>query len=637
MLRDIPLRARIVLGILFCGLIPLFIVSLVSFNAARTELKKQAFRQLQSVRDIKITVLQKFYFERRADVRVFAANPYIRQAYEALNGPDARAARDRYAPFLKALIREYEYRDLFLLRPDDGTIVYSNSGEAAPGNREKAALPQGLEEAWRVARGGELGISDLRLEPGPEAAPAQYLAAPIQSGSDTVAVVAVQLAPDAIELIARERSGLGSTGVTFLVGPDGRLRAPLRSVRNSLDAETAKRAAEAVKGRDFAAETDPQARPEASAAGDAIIARANATRVLSSSAPVRIQGLPWTMYAEIDESEIDGQIARALNRRLALLIGLSTVLLAALAFLIARGLGRGVRGVIEELHRLVRDVLAGRLSSRARADAMTADFRPVLAEINALIEAFEKQIELSSRLEGHIRDAQRLEVIGSLAGGIAHDFNNLLAHMRALAHILEDEARRDGRDPARLEDMKLAIRRGTDLVQQILTFSRPGQDQKRIVDLCASTAESLRLVRTALPANITLIYASGDDPLPVSGDPSQIHQIVMNLCVNAIQAMQGAGGRLTVGLTVEEIEAGAGDEPGSSRYARLRVEDTGPGMSEDVRRRIFEPFFTTKAPGQGSGLGLSVVAGIVMSLGGTIEAESLEGKGARFDVILPLA
>jgi signal transduction histidine kinase len=268
---------------------------------------------------------------------------------------------------------------------------------------------------------------------------------------------------------------------------------------------------------------------------------------------------------------------------------------------------------------------------------MTADFRPVLAEINALIEAFEKQIELSRRLEGHIRDAQRLEVIGSLAGGIAHDFNNLLAHMRALAHIIEDEAKGGGCDPARLEDMKLAIRRGTELVQQILTFSRPGQDQKRTVDLRESAAESLRLVRTALPANIALDYAPGGDALPVSGDPSQIHQIVMNLCVNAIQAMQGAGGRLKVGLALEEIEEGAGDEPGPRRYARLTVEDKGPGMSEDVRRRIFEPFFTTKAPGQGSGLGLSVVAGIVMSLGGTIEAESREGKGSRFDVILPLA
>jgi signal transduction histidine kinase len=622
MLRDIPLRARIVLGILFCGLIPLFIVSLVSFDAARTELKNQAFRQLRSVRDIKITVLQKFYFERRADVRVFAANPYIREAYEALSGGDARAARVRYAPFLKALIREYEYRDLFLLRPENGSVVYSTGDGMPAGGRDGELgkpVPPGLDEARRAALAGELGISDLRLESdGGAEGPAQYLAAPIRSGDKTVAVVAVQLAPDAIESIVRERSGMGTSGATFLSGPDGRRRAPLGSGQDFLDAETAVRAARQVEG-------------------DAIIARNKATRTLSSSAPVRIQGLPWTMFAEIDESEIDGQIAQALNLRIALLIGLSTLLLAALAFLIARGLGRGVRGVIDELHRLVRDVLAGRMSSRARADAMTADFRPVLAEINALIEAFEKQIELSRRLQEHIRDAQRLEVIGSLAGGVAHDFNNLLAHMRALAHILEDEARRDVRDPARLEDLKLAIRRGSDLVQQILTFSRPGQDQKRMIDLRESVAESLRLVRTALPSNIDLEFAPGGDPVPVSGDPSQIHQIVMNLCVNAIQAMQGAGGRLRVGLSVEKVEGGSGDEAGPIRYARLTVEDTGLGMSEDVRMRIFEPFFTTKAPGQGSGLGLSVVAGIVMSLGGTIEAESLEGTGSRFDVILPLS
>jgi hypothetical protein len=291
MLRDIPLRARIVLGILFCGLIPLFIVSLVSFNAARTELKNQAFRQLQSVRDIKITVLQKFYFERRADVRVFAANPYIRQAYEALNGHDARAARVRYAPFLKALIREYEYRDLFLLRPDDGTIVYSNSGETMAGEQMGAAAAPGLDEAWRSARNGELGISDLRLETGAgESGPAQYLAAPIRADGATVAIVAVELAPDAIESIVRERSGMGATGVTFLTGPDGRPRAPLRSGEDSLDAGTAGRAA------------------------DAIIVRAKGTRVLSSSAPVRVQGLPWTMFAEIDENEIDNQIPQSADR-----------------------------------------------------------------------------------------------------------------------------------------------------------------------------------------------------------------------------------------------------------------------------------------------------------------------------------
>ncbi len=503
MLRDIPLRGLIALGILFCGLIPLFLVSLVGFNAARTELKAQAFRQLQSVRDIKITVLRKFYFERRADIRVFAANPYIGQAYAALSsstGPDARAA---YDPYLKALLREYEYDDLMLLRPDDGSVVYTQRLAGHAGAREGAdTLPPGLAAVWQEARAGRAGLSDVRLEAEPDGTPAQYLAAPIAAGGRVVGIIAVRLAPDAVDSIVRERSGLGATGITYISGPDGELKAPLRP---------------------------RPARPE------------SGKRVLAVQAPVGVEGLDWILHAEVDEGEVEGQIARALNRRLMVLIGGSTLLLAALAFLIARGLGRAVRRVIDELHRLVRDVLAGRLRSRARPELMAADFRPVLAEINVLIEAFEKQIEASRRLEVHLRDAQRLEVIGSLAGGIAHDFNNLLAHMRALTHILSEEARADGRDQAHLDDLTLALHRGADLVRQILTFSRPGQDRRGSLDLREAAAETLRLIKAALPAGIRLEFEPGSEPLPIVGGPSQVQQVVMNLCLNAVQAH--AGGR----------------------------------------------------------------------------------------------
>ncbi len=460
------------------------------------------------------------------------------------------------------------------------------------------ALPPGLAEVWREARSGRAGLSDVRLEAEPDGTPAQYLAAPIEADGRVVGIIAVRLAPDAIDSIVRERSGLGVTGITYISGPDGELKAPLRP---------------------------RPARPE------------SAKRVLAVHAPVGVEGLEWILHAEVDEGEVEGQIAHALNRRLIVLIGGSTLLLAALAFLIARGLGRAVRRVIDELHRLVRDVLAGRLRSRARPDLMAADFRPVLAEINALIEAFEKQIEASRRLEGHLRDAQRLEVIGSLAGGIAHDFNNLLAHMRALAHILSEEARADGRDQAHLDDLTLALHRGADLVRQILTFSRPGQDRRGSLDLREAAAETLRLIKAALPAGIRLEFEPGSEPLPIVGDSSQVQQVVMNLCLNAVQAMQEGGGRLRVTLGREEMDGEPGGEAAAGAYARLTVEDDGPGMSEAVRRRIFEPFFTTKAPGQGSGLGLSVSAGIVMGLGGTIQVESREGAGSRFDVILPLA
>jgi signal transduction histidine kinase len=612
MIRDIPFRTRIALGIFLCGLIPLFLLALVGLDGARSELKAMAYRQLRSVREIKATVLRKFYFERRADVRVFAANPYILRTYEALDGPGGARAAAREDPFLRALVREYRYRDLFLLRPSDGAVLYSLVGRSAEASRSV-----GLAEARRSAAGGEIGISDLRLEPGPEGDPAQYLAAAIERDGRPIGLLAVELAPDAIDSILGERSGQGETGSTYLLGPDGRVRSPLRPASLEPDPEIA-------------------GLPAAGCPGERLVSRPGGERVLVSFAPIDLPGLTWTIVAEVGEREIDAQIARALNGRIVVLIGASTLLLAALAFLIARGLGRAVGRVIGELDRLMGNVLSGLPMTRARPDEHAADFRPVLAEVNALIDAYERQSEASRRLESHIRDGQRLEVIGSLAGGISHDFNNLLAHMRALVHILENEAFAERRDPGRFEDLKLALRRGSDLVGQILTFSKPSQDRKKVTDLRRTVGESLQLVRAALPTGVLADFDPGPDALPVSGDPAQIHQIVMNLCINAVQALQEGGGSLKVTLRLEEFDAGDVIEAPLSRFADLTVEDDGPGMTEEVRTRIFEPFFTTKPPEQGTGLGLSVVAGIVLNLGGTIQVTTHLGRGSRFDIYLPL-
>ncbi|MCX6561241.1 MAG: ATP-binding protein [Candidatus Aminicenantes bacterium] len=623
--RDIPLRSLLLLGILIGGMIPLLVVSLVGYGAVRGELKAQAFRQLRSVRDIKITLLGKFYFERRADIRVFAANPYLGQAYADLaaawRGPAGRSVRNRYAPFLGSLVREYEYDDLLLLDPENGRIVFSNrSGESSPGR----TLPPGLAAVWNAARSGQPGISDLDQKPGLDPAgavpqPAQYLAAPIRAGTRIIGVVAVRIAPQAVEAIMQDRSGLGRTGVTFIVGSDGRIRAPI----------PADESAAALGQREIWAE---MARGNAS--GDRIGPGRAGRTALSAFAPLGLPGLEWTLLAEIDESEIDRQIALALNPRILPILGLSVVLLAALALLISRFVALGVRRVIGEIRRLIRDVLDGRLRSRAKVAAMAADFRPVLRGINELVEALESQIEARRRLEEHVRDSQRLEAIGRLAGGIAHDFNNLLAHMRALAYIIEREnATGCAVDPERLEEMTLSIRRGMDLVRQILTFSRPGQGAEATVDLREIAAETMKIVRAALPAGVEATFEAGPDRLPVRGDPSQIRQIVMNLCVNAIQAMQESGGRLIVSLAATKISG----EDGEAWFARLSIEDSGPGIPLEIQERIFEPFFTTKADGQGSGLGLSIVNGIVMALGGSVAVDSTIGGGSRFDVCMPLA
>jgi methyl-accepting chemotaxis protein len=228
--RDIPLRSLLLLGVLVGGMIPLLVVSLVGYGAARGELKTQAFNQLRSVRDIKITVLSKFYFERRADIRVFAANPFLGRAYLELaaagDGSAGRAVVERYSPFLDSLVREYEYDDLLLLDPGSGRVVYSFRKPSLPPERQP-----GLTAVWKAAGAGQPGISDLVAAGGPESPdsvrrPFQYLAAPIESGGRIVGIIAVRVAPQAIETIMRDRSGLGPTGAIFLVGPDGGIRAP---------------------------------------------------------------------------------------------------------------------------------------------------------------------------------------------------------------------------------------------------------------------------------------------------------------------------------------------------------------------------------------------------------------------------
>ncbi len=242
------------------------------------------------------------------------------------------------------------------------------------------------------------------------------------------------------------------------------------------------------------------------------------------------------------------------------------------------------------------------------------------------------------RLQLQLQFSQRLEVIGTLAGGIAHDFNNLLTPILGYTSMLIDS---DLPDDVRqkLRAVQTAGERARDVVHQILTFSRQQRTEpsRELLDPVDVVADATQLMRASIPPDITLTEQRTFVG-KVRADPSQLHQVIVNLCTNAAQAIQGSHGHITI--EVSKLGPSSPLIPPhlpAGEYACIAVTDNGRGMSEDVMNHVFEPFFTTKEVGEGSGLGLSVVHGIVVAHQGDITVESVEGQGATFRVLLPLA
>jgi len=245
-------------------------------------------------------------------------------------------------------------------------------------------------------------------------------------------------------------------------------------------------------------------------------------------------------------------------------------------------------------------------------------------------------VSARKRLEQELIRAQRLESLGTLAGGIAHDLNNVLAPILMAAIVLE-ESERDPERRADLAAIRASAERGAELVKQLVSFARGQGAAKERIDLGEVVAPVERLVRTTFPRNITQRFIIAKERWPVRADATQVHQVLVNLCVNARDAMPHGGG-LTVsvaGHVVDEIEASMHPDARPGRYMTIEVDDTGLGMTPEVQARIFEPFFTTKPTGQGTGFGLSTVHTIVRAHGGFIEVFSEPGRGARFRVHLP--
>ena len=249
-----------------------------------------------------------------------------------------------------------------------------------------------------------------------------------------------------------------------------------------------------------------------------------------------------------------------------------------------------------------------------------------------------RNITEQRRLEEQLRQSHKMEALGTLVGGIAHDFNNLLGAVIGFTELIQDDLPPGNPGHGHAARVMEAGMRGRDLVKQMLTFSRKVEQDKQPLRLSSIVKESAKLLRASIPTTISININVVSESGLILADPVQIQQVVMNLCTNAYYAMRDKGGILDIELSDFSVGPSDGKSPGiePGLYMRLTVRDTGIGIPGQIQERIFDPFFTTKAVGEGTGLGLSVVMGIVKQSGGYITVESEFGKGSTFSVYFPM-
>ncbi len=288
------------------------------------------------------------------------------------------------------------------------------------------------------------------------------------------------------------------------------------------------------------------------------------------------------------------------------------------------------------------EVWTGRFINKKKDDTLyeeEATISPILDASGKITNyvAVKRDVTEEVKLETKLRQAQKMEAIGTLAGGIAHDFNNILSLIMGYTELAMHNVSEDSRVRDNMDKVFKASERARDLVKQILAFSRQGGEEIKPAQIHLIVKEILKLLRPTLPTTIEIrqnITSTGT----VMADPTQIHQVIMNLCTNAYHAMSDKGGILEVSLTDVELDSDytakhLDAHPGP--YLKLTVSDTGHGMEKKVLNRIFDPYYTTKEKTGGTGMGLAVVHGIVKSHGGVISVYSEPGKGSTFNVFLP--
>ena len=260
---------------------------------------------------------------------------------------------------------------------------------------------------------------------------------------------------------------------------------------------------------------------------------------------------------------------------------------------------------------------------------------PIETDKGFMMACTTRDITSELMMEKQFSQSQKMEAMGTLAGGIAHDFNNILAGIIGYTQLAVRRLEKESPVQKYLDQVLTASERATGLVKQILTFSRSEKKEKEPVQLCLIVKEAVKLIRSSLPAGIEIESRIEDDSSYIVADPTQLHQVIMNLCTNAAHAMKATGGVMEVRLRKEIVEAGIYKELEPGPHLRLSISDTGHGIKPELMDKIFEPFFTTKGAGEGTGMGLAVVHGIVKSHNGNMSVYSKVGQGTTFSILFP--
>ncbi len=340
---------------------------------------------------------------------------------------------------------------------------------------------------------------------------------------------------------------------------------------------------------------------------------------------------PWIIGVYLPEDDYLGEIKT--NRLFNIYV---TIAISIITTFIALIMARGIITPIAELEHESRAIRNHELDNIHAVSSIYKEIQATIDSFASMKTSLLNYEEEKTKLERQIRQSQKMEAIGTLAGGVAHDFNNILYPILGYTEMARDEVAEGSPARESLDEIMTAAQRARKLVEQILTFSRLDHQGRIPLKIQTAVKESLNLLRATLPATIEVVPQIDPACGPVLADPTQIQQVVMNLCTNAFHAMQAQGGSLTVSL--EEIQIAADDLPSGQKpatYIKLTVSDTGAGISKDIIERIFEPYFTTKKAGEGTGMGLAVVHGIIKGYDGDIQVYSEPGNGTTFNIYLP--